>query len=426
MLGLFSMEPVEFPAGFLWGAATAGHRIEGDNFCSSNWHKEIREHYPTPSGKACNFLEKWPQDLAMLSELKHQVFRMSMEWSRIEPVEGRYDENAMKYYLAIFEELKRRNIKLCLTLHHFSHPQWFEEKGEFFRRENLDYFLRYLEYLVPQIAPYVDFWLIFNEINNFDAMTLYDRKANMLIAHARAAAVVRTVSNAPVSTAHAMTPYQPKCPEDEFDITMARIKNWTVNDFFYHAIRTGEILFPYRNAEFIEGLKGSCDFWAINYYTRHFVSARDAKGNAKRYKSHRIRPVNREFYLEEFYQQGLVDGLCTLRDRPVFMTENGFCCDDDRLRILYLGRYLQALSEAIERGCDVRGYLYWSLLDNYEWNSFIPRFGIVSVDFHTFERKLKPSALFFREIIERNGFDRNLVLKYLPEFKNWQIYPITT
>ena len=362
----------------------------------------------------------------MLSDLKHQVFRMSIEWSRIEPEEGKHDLDALNYYLAVFEDLKKRNIKLCLTLHHFSHPQWFEKKGEFSRRENLDYFYRHAEYLIPKVAPYVDFWNIFNEFNNFDTMSLYDRKANMLVAHAKVFSMIRSCSAAPVSTAHAMTPYQPARPDDPFDITMARIKNWAVNDFFYHAIRTGEILFPYREGEHIDGLKDSCDFWSINYYTRHFVSARDAEGNAPRYKSHQIRPIDQQFYLEEFYPQGFVDGLCALQDRPIYITENGFCCNDDRLRILYLARNLQALSEAIDRGCDIRGYLYWSLMDNYEWWSFIPRFGMVGVDFNTFERTPKDTAFFFREIIERNGFDRDLVLKYLPEFKDWKIFPVNS
>ncbi len=421
MLGIFSIPAVKFPENFLWGSATAGHQIEGDNINSCNWHREQSGDF-TPSGKACNFWELWKQDFAMLSDLKHQAFRMSIEWSRIEPAEGVHDEAALNHYISMFEELKKRGIKLCLSLHHFTHPQWFEEKGEFYKRENVDCFVRHVEYLVPKIAKYVDLWNIFNEFNNGVDLNLFERKANCLVAHARCAAIIRAYSEAPVSTAHAMTPFQPADPENEFDITKTRMLNWAVNDFFYHAVRTGEILFPFRNGEEIQGLKDSCDYWSINYYTRHFCSAKNS--GPTRHKSHQIRPIDMPFYLEEFYPQGLTDGLCGLKDLPIYITENGFCCDDDRLRILYLGRHLQALSEAIERGCDVRGYLYWSLMDNYEWTSYIPRFGMVNVDFKTFERKPKQSAEFFREIIENNGFDRDLVLKYLPEFKDWKIYPI--
>ena len=424
MLGIFSMkDEIRFPKNFVWGSATAGHQIEGGNIHSSNWHREQEEHYPEPSGQACNFWNLWKEDFALLSELEHRMFRMSIEWSRIEPEEGRHDEKALKRYLAMFEELKRRGCRLFLTLHHFSHPQWFQEKGEFRKRENVVFFLRHLEYLVPKIAQYVDLWSIFNEFNNGDSLELYDRKANCLFAHARAAALIRNWSKAPISTAHAMCPYQPHDPEDEFDVARTRIRNWVINDFFYHAIRTGEILFPYRNGEVIDGLKHSCDFWAINYYPRHFVTARTADGNAPRYECHRIRPINRDFYLEEFYPQGLVDGLCRLRDLPIWITENGFCCDDDRLRILYLARHLQAVSEAIERSCDVRGYLYWSLFDNYEWTSFVPRFGMVGVDFKTFRRTPKPTAYFYREIIRNNAMSRELLLHYLPEFRDWFIYP---
>ena len=336
MLGIFSMAPVSFPPDFIWGSATAGYQIEGDNIHSGHWHREVLYHAKEPSGKACNFWNLWPQDFAMLSELGHRMFRMSVEWARIEPEEKLHDEEALARYLAMFKELKKRGIKLCLTLHHFSQPQWFEEKGEFNNAENIGCFLRHLEYLVPKVAPYVDLWNIFNEFNNGDSPSLYGRKTNCLIAHARAAQIIRAHSKAPVSTAHAMTCYQPLDPDDEFDVTRTRIRDWVVNRFFYHAVRTGEILFPYRDAVEVPELKGSCDFWAINYYTRHFVSAR--KAVSSRHECQRIRPIGRDFYLEEFYPQGLVDGLCQLKDLPVYITENGFCCDDDRLGILYRRR----------------------------------------------------------------------------------------
>ncbi len=423
MLGIFSMaEPVTFPKGFLWGSSTAGHQIEGDNVHSQNYARELEEKFAEPSGKACDFWNRWPEDFKLLSELGHQAFRMSVEWSRIEPEEGHHDEEALQHYIEMFEELKKRGIKVFLTLHHFTHPQWFELKGGFERRKNVDLFVRHLEYLVPKISAYVDFWNVINEFNNGDTLKGYEKKANFLVAHARGTAVIRAYSSAPVSTAHALVEWQPENPRDEFDITRTRIRDWIGNEFFFHAIRTGEILFPYRDAEIIPELKGSCDFWSLNYYTRHFVTARKESGTGKRHDCNRLRPIDRDFYLEEFYPEGLIDRLGGLQDLPVHITENGFCCDDDRLRILYLARHLQALAEAIRRGSRIDGYLYWSFLDNYEWASFVPRFGMVSVDFNTFARTPKPTAQFFREVIRNNGFDRDLVLKYLPEFKDWTIY----
>jgi len=422
MLGIFSMAPVHFPEGFLWGSATAGHQVEGDNVHSQNYHHELTDKNVVPSGKACDFWNRWPGDFALLQELGHQAFRMSIEWSRIEPAEGRRDRAALDRYLAMLADLKKRNIKVFLTLHHFTHPQWFELKGGFRKRQNVDDFIRHLEFLVPVIAPYVDVWNIINEFNNGDSLEGYEIKANFLVAHARGAAVVRQYSKAPVSTAHALVEWQPENPRDEFDVTRTRIRDWIGNQFFFHAVRTGEVLFPYRDGEVVPDLKGSCDFWSLNYYTRHFVTARTGNGNGKRHDCNRLRPINRDFYLEEFYPEGLIDRLGGLQDLPVYITENGFCCDDDRLRILYLARHLQALAEAIRRGSRIDGYLYWSFMDNYEWSSFVPRFGMIDVDFKTFQRTPKPTAHFFKEVIRNNGFDRDLVLKYLPEFKDWIIY----
>jgi len=422
MLGIFSMAPVQFPKGFLWGSATAGHQIEGDNVDSQNYHWELTDKNVEPSGKACDFWTRWQDDFAMLDNLGHQAFRMSIEWSRIEPSEGRRDRQALDRYLLMLEDLKKRNIKIFLTLHHFTHPQWFELKGGFRKRENVGDFIRHLEFLVPVIAPYVDYWNIINEFNNGDSLDSYETRANFLVAHARGTAVVRQYSKAPVSTAHALVEWQPENPRDEFDVTRTRIRDWVGNQFFFHAIRTGEVLFPYRDAEVVPDLKGSCDFWSLNYYTRHFVTARKANGSGKRHDCNHLRAINKAFYLEEFYPEGLVDRLGGLQDLPVYITENGYSCDDDRLRILYLARHLQALAEAMRRGSRIEGYLYWSLMDNYEWASFVPRFGMVDVDFKTFQRTPKPSAYFFRDIIRNNGFDRDLVLKYLPEFKDWKIY----
>lgn len=126
------------------------------------------------------------------------------------------------------------------------------------------------------------------------------------------------------------------------------------------------------------------------------------------------------------YPEGMTSMLERFNDRPVYITENGCCCDDDRFRVVYLALYLSAVHDAIERGVDVRGYLYWSLMDNYEWSSFIPRFGLVHVDFETFKRTPKPSALFFKDIIARNGFSQDILRNYLSEMPSLGLGGIKT
>ena len=190
MLGVFSLpEPVTFRPGFLWGSATAGHQIEGGNIHSHKYRMELDGKFPECSGKACNFRELYRQDIDLLAELGHQAFRLSLEWPRIEPAPGVHDEAEMKWYLQVLELLKEKKIRICVTLMHLSHPQWFEEKGEFHRRENVDFFIRHLEYLVPKIAPYVDSWIVLNEFNGSEDPCCVERKVNCLIAHARAAAL---------------------------------------------------------------------------------------------------------------------------------------------------------------------------------------------------------------------------------------------
>ena len=145
------------------------------------------------------------------------------------------------------------------------------------------------------------------------------------------------------------------------------------------------------------------------------IDSRKASGSGERYAHKILKMIDMPFYLEEMYPEGMLSILTRLNDLPVYITENGCSCNDDRFRIVYLALYLSALSDAIKCGIDVRGYLYWSLMDNYEWGSYKPKFGLTAVDRKTFERKLKPSALFYREIIENNGLNQEIIRRYLSE-----------
>ena len=426
MTDVFRIPAFRFPEHFLWGSATAAFQIEGDNIWSDLWYdeQELLKRDPSAevSGTACNSYRMYREDVGLLQELGHRAYRFGIEWARIEPEEGVFCEEAAEHYVQQLALLKEKGIKTFVTLIHKTVPQWFRLKGGFDVLDNRRDFERYLHYILPKIARYVDFWNVLNEFNLWLSEDGMKRKQNCVLFHALGYHTIKQYSSAPVSSAHALVMYFAKRQFDPFDRAAANYFDVVDNEFFFHAVRTGELVLPHCDVLFDGDIKDSCDFWSINYYTRHFVTARTADGNAPRYECHRIRPINREFYLEEFYPQGLVDGLCRLRDLPIYITENGFCCDDDRLRILYLARHLQALSEAIERSCDVRGYLYWSLLDNYEWSSFVPRFGMVGVDFKSFRRTPKPSAYFYREIIRHNALSRELLLDYLPEFRDWTIY----
>jgi beta-glucosidase len=414
MYDVFSLPDYRFPPGFVWGSATAGHQIEGDNIHSNWWAWEQTAPWvKKPSGKACNSWQLFEQDVDLLSSLGHRMFRMSLEWSRIEPEEGVIDETAIRRYVTVLERLKRKDIKVCATLHHFTHPNWFEKKGAFGKRENLRYFERHVERIAAATAPYVDLWTLINEYNG-GLLGSGEAKVNTTIAHARAYHIVKGHSKAPASSAHAFIHFVPLRLWDKADNALANFADVMTNEFFFHAIRTGEIVVPFQDVVIDPDVKGSADFWAVNSYTRHMVDARIAAPiNGRRFDWKRLRMIDQDFYLEEMYPEGLLANLERLTDLPVYITENGCSCDDDDFRIVYLALHLSAIHEAIARGVDVRGYLYWSLLDNYEWGSFVPRFGLVGVDFETFERTPKKSALLYREIIEQNGLTQASLRKHL-------------
>jgi beta-glucosidase len=415
MYDVFSLLDIKFPDGFLWGSGTAAHQVEGENIHSQRWLLEQAGKAGELSGKACNHYELYREDVDLIAALGHQGYRMSVEWSRIEPEEGRWDEHAVVHYVDLLERLKSKGIKVFVTLHHFTHPAWFEKLGGFNGTQNLRYFERFINFIVPRISAYVDGWNVINEFNLGTSPDAGTHKFNMIKAHARGYRIIKQYSKAPVGSAHAFVHWFPRRRYDELDNRMTAYVDFATNEFFFHAIRTGELVYPCMEAECDPDVKGASDFWAVNYYTRHMVDARKASLEGTRFSHKVLKMIKKDFYLEEFFPEGLTSNLERLKDLPVYITENGCSCDDDRFRIVYIALHLSALRDAIDRGVDVRGYFHWSLMDNYEWGSFLPRLGLVHVDFKTFKRTPKPSAAFYRDIIRYNGLNPAITAKHLKE-----------
>lgn len=420
MTDIFAIKDFKFPEGFLWGSATAAHQIEGNNIYSDHWYDELEKKKNgwngEPSGMACNSYNMVEEDVELLAELEHQVFRFGIEWARIEPHDGEFNQEAVEHYLQELSLLKEKGIKTCVTLVHFTVPKWFADKGDFSNLENMKYFERYLNYILPIISPYVDMWNVMNEFNLGLSEKQLTFKYNCVFFHARGYHLIKQFSDKPVSSAHALVQYYGKRQNDVFDITMQHYRDVVDHEFFFHAMRTGELVLPGRDGVFDKELKDTVDYWSINLYTRDIVDSRKANLSGDRYPFTETRMLPMKFYLDEFYPECMYHNLSRLKDKPVYITENGCSCDDDDFRIVYITEYLCALSEAIKDGVDVRGYMYWSLLDNYEWWTFIPKFGLVDVDRENgFKRTPKPSAYFYRDIIRNNGFTQEILSEYLKE-----------
>lgn len=427
MLTTLKMKECLFPKNFLFGAGGAGHQIEGDNIHSqfNQWERENRPNFPVHSGKACNSWELYDEDIRIMKELGLQIYRMSVEWSRIEPEQGKHDEKALARYIDILEKLNSAGIKVSLTLHHWSHPNFFEELGGFEKRENIHYFTDHLNYLVPKIKDYVYQWNVLNEFsNNGTNPAAFNLMKNETIAHAMGYHTIKQYSDRPVSSTHAVIPWRPFRYNDPMDRAAAKVLDWSTNEYMIHAFETGEMVLPYTEAEFCPELKGAFDYWALNYYTRHMASGRTKNMTMRRHECDRVSMIDEDMYHEEFYPDGFIEELPRYKNKPIFICENGVCCDDDRIRLIYLARHMMALRDAMDQGVDLRGYIHWSFLDNYEWGSFKPRFGLVHVDFDTFKREIKQSGRFFSEMIKNHGITYAMRDKYLKPLSDITTYEL--
>ena len=383
---------IEFPKEFLWGAATSAYQVEGDNALSDWWEWEKRVNLKDASGKATRHYEFYAQDFDRAKELSHNCHRFSIEWARIEPEEGKFCEKELEHYKQVILALKERSLKPIVTLHHFTNPLWFAKLGAWRNKKAAGYFLRYVNKVVSAAASDVNFWVTINEPNVYtyfsyllgtwppqDKSLLRSRQVtNTLVnAHISAYRLIRDIYKRrnleppKISIAQNMQAFVP-CPPTLINKFAANLKH------------------KFYNLKFIEKIISAraIDYIGINYYSPNWV------GRGKR-------PVLRKNSMGwDIYPQGLYDLLKGLKiyGLPVFILENGVCTDDDSLRWDYIRGHLENLNRAMREGVNALGYVYWSLLDNFEWDKgFAPRFGLIEVDYNTYQRTIRESARKFSE-----------------------------
>lgn len=392
---------IEFPENFLWGAAASSYQVEGNNLNSDWWEWEKRVGLKENSGAACRHYELYKEDFDLAKALNHNVHRLSIEWSRIEPCEGEFSQAELKHYLEVITALKQRNIEPIVTLHHFSNPLWFAQSGGW---ENLKadiYFLRYTEKVIRTLGEHVRYWITINEplvyayhayiIGGWPPQEQSLAKAKIVInklavSHIKAYKLIHQVYAqkklpAPcVSIAKNLQAFV-GCTHS----LKNRISVWLKNKFY--------------NFSFIERLLSahSLDFIGINYYNRRLVDA-----GSWSFKSLLVDTCKENHsQLEknslgwDIYPQGLYHLLMRLKQYhlPVMILENGICTEDDSQRWDFIAGHLRSIHLAISQGVQVKGYIYWSLIDNFEWDKgFGPRFGLIEVDYHTYKRTVRESA----------------------------------
>ena len=236
----------------------------------------------------------------------------------------------------------------------------------------------------------------------------------MLQYHARGYHIIKKYSNAPVSSTLSYSMKEPfRGRYDKADCVMADYIDYVENEFFIHAIKTGEIVMPFHDAVYVPEVKDTCDFWALNTYVRQFINSRKKAFRFDNYQATHFHALSKPFFSEEICPDIMIEMLMRFKDKPIMITENGIAVEDDHIRIVYLAAMLQAMKQGMDLGAQVIGYLHWSLLDNWEWGTYHPTFGLATVDSETFDRKLKQSGQFYGDIAKNNCLDQKIIRTYM-------------
>ncbi len=420
---------IEFPKGFLWGAATAAHQVEGGNRNNDWWEWEHRGGKiadGTTSEIACDQYNRYEEDFDLARELGHNAHRLSLEWSRIEPQQGVFSSEALAHYRRVLEALRERDIEPLVTLHHFTNPLWLSRTGGWENPEVVEYFTRYAKVVASELGELVRFWNTINEPSVYAYEGYVEgiwppgskslRSAaivmtNMLRAHALAYHIIHETSpgrGSSVGIAKHIRLLDPLRPRHVCDRALARLGDFILNQWFLDAVDTGRLAWPLGMGQKVQLLAATHDFIGLNYYTREMIRFNLLKPHML-FMENMNRPGCATNDLGwELYPEGLHRVLMWLKryGKPIYITENGIAAADDSLRRAYLRDHLTQIHRAVSEGADVRGYFHWSLLDNFEWaEGLTPRFGLVAVDYETQKRSPRPSARVYAQIASQNKLD---------------------
>jgi beta-glucosidase len=384
---------IRFPEGFLWGTATAAHQVEGGNWNNDWWQWEhtTGSGCAEPSGDACDHFWRYPQDIALLADLGFGAYRFSIEWSRIEPEEGEFSRNALDHYRRMIDSCRDHDLVPVVTYHHFTTPRWAVEEGGWDDRATPARFARFCERAVAHLGDGVGISCTLNEPNIVALMGYYlavfppgrsDEGAlarsteNLLRAHRLAYDAIKAgPGNGPVGVTMSMQEFAAE-PGGEKEMERARERMEDV---------------------WLEASRGD-DYVGVQTYSRLRFGPDGILGPEDGV------PVLQMGY--EYWPQALettIRRAIEVSGCPIYVTENGIGTADDDQRIAYVTEALLGVRRCLDDGLDVRGYFYWSLMDNFEWAlGYRPTFGLIAVDRETQERTVKPSARWLGEIARTN------------------------
>jgi len=427
-----------FPDGFRWGTASSAHQSEGGNHNDwSEWEKipgNIKD--GSNASIACDHYSRFEEDFDLMKEFGHQVHRFSLEWSRIEPKRGIWNEKEMDHYRKVVNALHSRGIQPMVTLHHFTNPLWFRDIGAWLNPEAPEIFGTYARKVADSLS---DLDIIWNTINEPMVVTAfgylfgtfppqeYDfgkamtATQHMLMAHGQAATSIREIYTEQGKKQPLIAPvlsvsyFMPQNPDSSDDIELANYLDDLYNQAWIRGAVTAKVPDADGNEVRYSPLENSVDFIGMNYYSRQVVSSEMdflAGESPEKTIEERCDGLDWEVYPEGYYP--LMKSYWDKYQKPLWMTENGIGTKDDALKRRYILEHLQQVHRAIQDGIDIRGYLIWTWVTNFEWAAgFGSDFGLVRMEPKTLNRVPYESAFMFKDIIQNNGLTKILQDKYL-------------
>ena len=397
-----------FPKDFMWGAATASYQVEGINE-NCDWAQAAKDGKVPGAGRLADQYHRYEEDFDIAKELGHNAHRFSIEWGRIEPQEGVFDEKEIEHYRDLLVALKKRGITPLVTLWHFTLPLWFSESGGFERKDSPEIFARYCAHVVEGLGDLCEHYTTINEPNVwvshgwlFGAWPPFKRAriGNINLGKddgstARVAAVPRFVNiftyfkvERHLIRAHIAAYNAIKEVAPDALVSIVKHVRWFTSDGKLVNKLKAKVMQYLQSDRYMGKIKNHIDEIGLNYY-RHTKFG-----------------DNQDYMRTDMdwtvYPSGIYGALKTLKKYkfPIFISEAGVADEDDDMRAQYIQVQITSIGKAIADGIDVRGHMYWSLIDNYEWALGInKKFGLVEIDYETLERKIRPSAWKYKELI---------------------------
>jgi len=432
VVGVCSAAQVEqsvFSKDFLWGTATCEYQNSGAINCPdinwADWEKTApgqNSHIEggQQSGTANDHWNRVDEDITLMKKLGVNAYRFSIDWGRVEPEEGLFNQEALNHYSLLCNKLIANGITPMVTLHHFTHPRWFEKKGAFEKEENIPYFVRFSMRMFALLKDRVSLWCTINEPTIY-TMQGYVRGVfppgktspglagevlkNLLKAHCSVYHILKVLPGGQemqIGIVHSLLKFEPYHWYSPIENGVCKYFTHIVHGALKSFFKTGSFSFytPWgTRTTYSDPLAPeSFDFVGLNYYSRAVININwDYSAGGGGYPGEVMTDMPYASYPEGF-RQALLE-MAEL-GKPIYVTENGIADAKDDRRADFIRDYIAAMAQAKKEGCDVRGYFYWTLMDNFEWDmGFDMRFGLYEVDFETKERTLRKGAEMFRDVV---------------------------